>query len=291
MRAEGRSEAEIDAYMFERLAWTRDAVEGLDWLPDAQAEVASTVTSMLGGDSNRGLFIRSDTNVEDLPQFSGAGLNLTVAHQTTVEEVLASVKRVWTSPFTERAYLWRKQILEEQGEVYPSVLLQLTVRSEKSGVLITSGLQEGTPEDLMVVAAEGVGGGVEGEDSETLILRPDGTVRILSQTKAPQRREVVPGGTRWVAAERPVTLLQPGELAQLRDVVTAWKARTANTAEASAIWDIEYGFVDGGLWLFQIRPFIRYRNSALYELLQGLDAEARSNADRPVLLSQPLSSQ
>ncbi|MDH3284157.1 MAG: hypothetical protein OEQ13_05415 [Acidobacteriota bacterium] len=291
MRSQGRSETEVDAYMFERLAWTRNAIESLEWLPDARAEVASTVTSMLAGQPGRGVFIRSDTNVEDLPQFSGAGLNLTIAHQTTVDDVLASVKRVWTSPFTERAYLWRKQILEEQGEVYPSVLLMETVRSDKSGVLITSGLQEGTPEDLMVVAAEGVGGAVDGEETESLILRPDGTMRLLSQTQAPRRREVVPGGTRWVAASRPETLLQPGELAQLRDVVTAWEERTAGTPEASQIWDIEYGFVDGRLWLFQIRPFIRFRNSTMYALLQELDADARANADLPVPLSLPLRSQ
>jgi hypothetical protein len=291
MRAEGRSEADIDAYMFERLAWVRNAIERLEWLPDTRAEITTAATALLAGGPERGVFIRSDTNVEDLPEFSGAGLNLTIAHQTTVEDVLSSVKRVWTSPFTERAYLWRKQILEEQGEVYPSVLLMETVRSEKSGVLITSGLQEGTPEDLMVVAAEGVGGAVEGEDAESLILRPDGTVRLLSQAKAPQRRAVVPGGTQWLAAARPETLLQPGELTQLRDVVSAWKARTAGTREAAAIWDIEYGFVDGRLWLFQIRPFIRYRNSALYALLQELDTDARSNADVPISLSQPLRSQ
>ena len=53
--------------------------------------ILDSVGSMLGGDFSKGVFVRSDTNVEDLPQFSGAGLNLTVAHQTSADAVLASV--------------------------------------------------------------------------------------------------------------------------------------------------------------------------------------------------------
>lgn len=288
MLAEGRPEAEIDAFMLERLAWVREAVQNLEWVPESRAQVMATTTGMLDGELSRGVYIRSDTNVEDLPEFSGAGLNLTVPNQTSMDEVLASIKRVWTSPFSARAYLWRKQILEEQGEVYPSVLIQETVRSQKSGVLITSGLQEGGPHDLTVVAAEGVGGAVDGEDAETLVLDPGGAVRLLSQAKAPNRREVVPGGTRWIAAGRPETLLQPGELDQLRAVVSSWQAKRAGTPDAGTTWDIEYGFVDGRLWLFQIRPFIRFRNSDVFAKLRDLDAGALANANRPVRLADPL---
>lgn len=286
MREQGRTEAEIDTYMLERLARVRTAIEALEWLPESRALVVEATTRMLDGDVSRGVFVRSDTNVEDLPEFSGAGLNLTVPHQTSMEQILASIKRVWTSPFSERAYLWRRRILEEQGDVFPSVLLQTTVPSEKSGVLITSGLQEGGPDDLTVVAAEGVGGAVEGEDAETLLLHPDGSSRLLSQAKAPRRREVVTGGTRWVAARRPESLLLPGEIQQLREVVRVWHEKTAGTPEAETTWDIEYGFLDGRLWLFQIRPFIRFRNSDRYRALEALDDEARSNESRPVDLGE-----
>jgi len=246
------------------------------------------LTTTLGGEVERGVFVRSDTNVEDLPQFSGAGLNLTVPNQTTVDDVLASVKRVWTSPFSERAYLWRSQILDEQGDVYPSVLLLESVPSEKSGVLITSGLQEGTSEDLTVVTAEGVGGAVDGEDAETLLVGPDGGVRLLSQAKAPRRRQIAPGGTRWVAAQRPDTLLQPDELAQVRDVVARWRSLKTGTPDEGQTWDMEFAFVGGQLWLLQVRPFIRFRNSDLYARLEGLDADAVRNGDRPVRLGEAM---
>jgi len=287
-RSEGRPEAEIDAYMFERLAWVREAIMGLPWIPESRSRVINAVSDMLDGDIERGVYARSDTNVEDLPEFSGAGLNLTVANLTSMEAIIAAIPRVWTSPFTERAYLWRKQILEEQGAVYPSVLLQETVPSDKSGVLITSGLQEGRPDDLTVVAAEGVGGAVDGEDAETLLIDTDGNVRLLSQVKAPRRRQIVPGGTRWVAAQRPETLLQPAELEQLRAVVSRWQELKAGSADADTTWDIEYGFVGGQLWLFQIRPFVRYRNSDVYTRLAALDSEALANASRAVQLTAPM---
>ena len=288
MRAAGRSDAEVNAFMLERLAWVRRAIEGLAWLPDMERQIRDALDTTLGGEVERGVFVRSDTNVEDLPQFSGAGLNLTVPNQTTAADVLASIKRVWTSPFAERAYLWRSQILDEQGDVYPSVLLLESVPSEKSGVLITSGLQEGRPEDLTVVTAEGVGGAVDGEDAETLLVSPDGTVQLLSQATAPRRRQVAPGGTRWVAAARPDTLLRPAELQQLRDVVATWKALKAGTPDEGQTWDMEFAFVDGQLWLLQIRPFIRFRNSDLYARLELLDADAVRNGSRTVRLDRPL---
>ena len=155
-------------------------------------------------------------------------------------------------------------------------------------MLITSGLQEGGPDDLTVVAAEGVGGAVDGEDAETILLDSNGGVLLLSQAKAPNRREVIPGGTRWVAASRPETLLQPGEIEQLRAVVESWQAKRRGTPEENTTWDIEYGFVDGRLWLFQIRPFVRLRNSDVYNKLVELDSGTLANAQRPVRLSDPM---
>jgi hypothetical protein len=113
-------------------------------------------------------------------------------------------------------------------------------------------------------------------------------VRLLSQAKGARMREVVTGGTRWVASRRPDTLLEPAEIEQLRVVVDTWRNKKAGTAEADTTWDIEYGFLDGRLWLFQIRPFIRFRNSDVYDRLDALDAGAVANAGRRVDLSRPL---
>ncbi len=283
MRAAGMSEEEIDRYMFRELARVRKAILDLPWLPDVRDAVVDAVRVTFGGDLSGGVFVRSDTNVEDLPQFSGAGLNLTVPHQRTLEDVLASIKRVWTSPFSERAYLWRKQILEEQGRIYPSVLLLESVPSEKSGVMITSGLQFGDSDDLTIATAEGVGGAVEGEEAEMIVVDSAGTVTLLSQAKAPVRRVLVDRGVATVVGRLPDVLLRQADIATLRAVAAEWQARFA-PGDASQVWDIEFGFVGDTLWLFQIRPFVRFRSSALLTRLQVLDRDVLERADRRVAL-------
>ena len=228
--------------------------------------------------------------MEDLPQFSGAGLNLTLPNLRNKEDILFAVRQVWTSPFSERAYLWRKEVIQDQGDVYPSVLLLASVPSEKSGVLITTGLEGGSPQDLTIVTAEGVGGGVEGEEAETLRVSPDGGIRLLSQAKAPRRRVLVNrgrGGVEWMASATPDTLLKPGELQQLVEAANRWKTRFA-PGDSETAWDMEFGFVEGRLWLFQVRPFVRARNAALLQRLGALDQSVVRSGSRAVSMLEPI---
>ena len=103
------------------------------------------------------MFVRSDTNMEDLESFTGAGLNLTVAHIQEEEQILQAIRDVWASPFSERSYRWRRSVLANPLAVYPSVLLTPSVNVEKSGVLITSGVSFGEADDLTVAFNWGVG--------------------------------------------------------------------------------------------------------------------------------------
>jgi hypothetical protein len=290
MRRAGAAEDEVDAYIFRALEEMRQGILELEWQPEVREAIVRAVGETFGGDVGGGVFVRSDTNVEDLPQFSGAGLNLTLPNLRTVEDILQGVKQVWTSPFSERAYLWRKRVLEDQGDVYPSVLLLASVPSEKSGVLITTGLQGGAPQDLTIVTAEGVGGGVEGEEAETLLVSTRGEVRLLSQAEAPRRRALVNGGSggvEWLAAANPDTLLTPGELAQLVEAANRWKTRFA-PGDSRTAWDMEFGFVEGKLWLFQVRPFVPTRNAALLARLGSLDRDVLRSGSRIVSMVEPI---
>ena len=51
-------------------------------------------------DFNGGVFVRSDTNVEDLPGFTGAGLNLTVFNVVGFDNIVKAISEVWASPYT-----------------------------------------------------------------------------------------------------------------------------------------------------------------------------------------------
>ena len=95
------------------------------------------------------------------------------------------------------------------------------------------------------------------------------------------------GGVDWRASETPDTLLRPGELDQLLEAANRWKTRFA-PGDPTAIWDREFGCVDGRLWLFQIRPFVKARNTALLDRLKILDQDALRNGSRLVSLLEAI---
>ena len=86
------------------------------------------------------VFIRSDTNMEDLKDFTGAGLNLTVVNVMSERDIHQAIRDVWASPFTERSYRWRQRYLTNPENVYPSILMLQSINAEKSGVMITTGI-------------------------------------------------------------------------------------------------------------------------------------------------------
>jgi len=55
-------------------------------------------------------------------------------------------------------------------------------------------------------------------------------------------------------------------------------------ADAGTIWDMEFGVVEGKVWLFQIRPFVRFRSSDLLQRLDALDRETIQRGSRRVSL-------
>ncbi|MCP4664946.1 MAG: phosphoenolpyruvate synthase, partial [Deltaproteobacteria bacterium] len=148
----------------------------------------------------RGVFVRSDTNVEDMPNFSGAGLNLTIFNLTAFKDVLEGIKRVWASPFTYRSFSWRQSVISDPNLVFPSIVVLESVSSEKSGVLITADVDTGDPTRMTIATAEGVGGTVDGSPAETLLFS-QGKALLLAQFKSPTRRMLVltgRGGSRMV---------------------------------------------------------------------------------------------
>jgi hypothetical protein len=101
-----------------------------------------------------GVFIRSDTNVEDLPGFTGAGLNLTLFNVAGFERIVKGILEVWASPYTARAWGWRQSHMKGPEHVYPAVLLLKTVPSDVSGVMITQDVDTGDGRWLTVAVNE-----------------------------------------------------------------------------------------------------------------------------------------
>jgi hypothetical protein len=265
--------AATEALRRELYAWVLNADPGEVF----RARLRETLAQVFGADGSYGVFVRSDTNVEDLPGFTGAGLNLTVPNVVGVDRVIEALSRVWASPFTERAFAWRQAYMDQPEHVYPAILLLLSVNANKSGVMVTHDIDSGDPGWLSVAVNEGVGGAVDGQAAESLrIDMATGEARLLAQATAVWRRRVDPsGGVDKVLSSGSDRVLQAGEIAQLIELARVLPQRFPAIVDADgnpAPADIEFGFLDGQLKLFQIRPFLESRQARGNAYLTSLDA-------------------
>ncbi|MDX1555672.1 MAG: PEP/pyruvate-binding domain-containing protein, partial [Xanthomonadales bacterium] len=238
-----------------------------------------------------GLFIRSDTNVEDLPGFTGAGLNLTLPNVVGFDALIEGIPRVWASPFTARAFAWRQALMDAPEHVYSSILLLESVPVEKSGVLVTQDLDSGDRRVISVAVNEGLGGAVDGQAAESLRIGMDtGQVRVLATATAPWRRVLNPnGGLERVRASGSDTVLRDADIGQLIRFVEGLPSAfppLLNDEGGIAAADVEFGFADGRLRLFQIRPFLESRQARGSQYLREMDSRLVTGEDVTVDLSK-----
>src|SRR5262249_2383987 len=169
-----------------------------------------------------------------------------------------AVREVGAPPSTPRAWAWRQAHMKSPEDVYPAVLLLRTIPSDISGVMVTQDVDTGDRDMLSVAVNEGMGGAVDGQAAESVrIDRKTGRVRLMATATAPRR--IVPqpkGGTANLPTSGAETLLQPREVAQLitfADEVAAKFPQLGEDGKPVAA-DVEFAFVEGKLWLLQIRP-------------------------------------
>lgn len=252
-------------------------IETSDPGPAFRSRLRRALEETFGEDGSYGVFVRSDTNVEDLPGFTGAGLNLTLPNVVGFESVVKAIARVWASPFTARAFSWRQSHMDQPQHVYPAVLLLRSVNADKSGVMVTQDIDTGEAGWLSVAVNEGVGGAVDGQAAESLrIDMVSGEVRLLAQATAPLRRRLKPGGgIEEVPASGDDWVLKPAEIEKLIAFARELPQRFPPIVDAAgnpAPADIEFGFEGGELRLFQLRPFLESaaaRSSAYLNALDG----------------------
>ncbi|HEX9652830.1 MAG TPA: PEP/pyruvate-binding domain-containing protein [bacterium] len=275
VRQAGAGEGEVEAFTLERLGQLAAAIKKMAFLDNFMEKLEKGFMEILG--ANLGeipVFIRSDTNMEDLKDFTGAGLNLTVFNVVDKEKFLQGIRDVWASPYSERSYRWRQKFLLNPENVYPSILILPSVNVDKSGVMITTDVQTGNPLDITVAFNRGVGGAVEGQKAESYLLRQDG--QNLLQTPARENKyTLIPptGGTQKGFAPFNRPILAEGDLFQLRklaDLINTTLKKQPGI-ESQGPWDVELGFKDGNIWLFQVRPFVENKRAASSQYLRTLD--------------------
>jgi len=270
-------------------AQLQDTILRADPGTEFRERLRGKLVETFGPDGTFGVFVRSDTNVEDLPGFTGAGLNLTVPNVVGIDNIFAAISKVWASPFSARSFAWRQTLMDKPEHVYPAVLLMRSVDVDKSGVLVTQDIDSGDSSWLSVAVNEGVGGAVDGQSSESLrIDMKTGEVRLMAAATAAIRRKVdLHGGVRKLPVSGAERVLEPGEIEQLITLAEELPTRFPTVVDAAgnvAAADIEFGFLNGELRLFQIRPFLDSDRARSNELLRQLDAPLAARRDVPVEL-------
>ena len=273
-----------------RLEEIRDSIRNMAFLPGFAEKLKSRFHEVLQQPLGElRVFVRSDTNMEDLEDFTGAGLNLTVANIQKEEEIFQAIRDVWASPFSERSYRWRQHVLTNPDAVYPSVLLIPSVNVEKSGVLITSGVSSGDPDDLTVAFNWGGAGAVGGQSAETYLLRADGRDVLLSPSREPEFNALPEQGgieAMTVAFTRPV--LSRSERLWIRRLAAELRERLPGSSgiDFEGPFDVELGFWGGRPWLFQVRPFVENDEARSSSYLGALDPrlpQTRVSLEEPLL--------
>ena len=279
-KEDGKNDVEVDSFLLEKLSTLRKGIQEITLKEDFVQDLKKQFKKILGKKIGQvPVFVRSDTNMEDLKNFTGAGLNLTLFNVVEEDEIINGIKKVWASPYTERSFKWRQRLLLNPENIFPSILIIPSVDVDFSGVLVTKGITNNKANDLTLAINRGAGGAVSGQATESYLLRSDGTNELLSPTRElTYRRLPGSGGTSKNIASFEKPIISKKDLDYIRSFARTVEDTYPNTAEGESIdaYDIEFGFSKDKLSLFQIRPFVDNDNTWENELIIGTSDNSKS---------------
>lgn len=277
MRSSSTSESEIEVFLLHGLDSLRTLIKKMPLLSSFKNEMQQQFLSAFGQPLGKvPVFVRSDTNMEDLKDFTGAGLNLTVFNVVDVEKIYQGIRDVWASPYTERSFKWRQRYLNNPENVFPSIVIIPSVDADHSGVMITKGVTTGSEKDITVAFNHGVGGAVDGQAAESWILNASGTDLLITPARESTYLSIPATGG---SVRRPATfeqrILSPEHLKALRTLAARILKELPNAPgiSTSGPFDMELGFKDDKMWLFQVRPFVENKQAAASVYLQFITPE------------------
>jgi len=241
------------AYRRQRLVELRQKIEGAEFDPELRRKVLEKVASEYAG---KGLFVRSSSNSEDLPNFSGAGLYTTVPNVRGEQQLIDAIKKVWASLWNFEAYEARERSGVAHSTVYMAVLIQEGINSESSGVMISTDPFDNENKGAIYISAKrGLGiKVVEGQRiAEQIIFRPrTNAIQVLTRSAEDSLLTFDEnGGVKEVPIEGDRVVLTDDVIRRLVRAATAIK-RVFGARDQ----DIEWAYMKGQIYIVQSRPFI-----------------------------------
>ncbi len=208
----------------------------------------------LGG---RGVFVRSSSNVEDMPNFSGAGLYSTVPNVKEADKIIEAVKTVWASLWNFEAYEARERNFIKHTGSYMGVFIQVGVDMDNGGVMITKDPFDKENKGAVYIAATR-GHNVQIVNNkkvpEQILFTPkSNAVQVL--TRSNQETEVsfdAKGGLKETPVSADRRVLDDLTARNLVKAAIAIKKVFGNKKDQ----DIEWGYKNGQIVILQARPYI-----------------------------------
>lgn len=234
----------------------RAKIQAASFDPSLRAEVLGRWRSQLGA---RPVFVRSSSNSEDLPNFSGAGLYSSVANVRQADKLIEAIKKVWASLWKFEAYDARVRNYVSQKDVYMSALVQVGVNMQKGGVMITEDPFDKETKDAVYISA------VCGHNSN-----------VVNNTGLPEQILFNPKSNSVVVMtlsqqENALEFDVNGDLKETTDKCADSSKRVLTDLQARALaksairirnvfgkkpQDIEWGIMNGKVYIVQSRPYL-----------------------------------
>lgn len=241
------------AYRREKLNGLRERIKKAPFAETLRDQIVRRVEREY---PDKGLFVRSSSNSEDLPNFSGAGLYTTVPNVRGAEQLIDGIKTVWASLWNFEAYEARERAGIDHSKIFMAVLIQEGINSESSGVMITTDpFDKDNRGAIYISAKRGLGiKVVEGKRvAEQIIFRERANaIQVLTRSDEDSLLTFdEKGGVKEIAIT--------GERAVLTDEVIRRLVTAANSIKrvfGSRDQDIEWAYMKGQIYIVQSRPFI-----------------------------------
>ena len=207
---------------------------------------------------DKGVFVRSSTNAEDLPRFNGAGLYDTVPNVTGADALAAAIKQVWGSLWNDPAFAAREAAGIDHRAVRAAVLVQLGVDADAAGVMTTVDPFDEQDEErrIFIAAKRGIGiRVVEGKKvAEQLIYRPSlDSVQVLTRSEDDTMLHfAADGGVREVKIDPSRAVLSDDLVRKLGAIALEIERTFGGQPQ-----DIEWLVKDGQAMIVQSRAYVR----------------------------------
>ncbi|GFR12159.1 putative phosphoenolpyruvate synthase, partial [Trichonephila clavata] len=221
--------------------------------------------------------VRSSATGEDTEQMSAAGQMDTYLGVSGTEEIMTAVKKCWASQFAYIAVQYKRQ----NGQIINSpmaVVIQQMISSDVAGVLFTCDPLTGNPSVMSITANYGLGESVVSgaEEPDSIEIGRQGEDLIIkNKTIGSKSRRIVmknDGGTDFEEVSD-----NEKQACCLTDSMILRLAHLAVKIEKSygSHRDIEWGFWNNNLYIFQSRPVTSGAGETDHEIEHEFDIPLR----------------